>query len=161
MNPFLQGAAASRATGSPGRAELSYLCGLCYCLLRGEEAEGEGSSQGAVSVQSCQLTAHHNPFDLPSPPGTAAKCSLYFLTLTRMGDLMVMVVEENLWETALAQCWVPGLTPLGLFQRGSRDLPSPSRTPGCSVQCLLLLPFLLQPRLLLESALLHSLRNCC
>lgn len=131
----------------------------CVTASRGEEGEGKGSSQGAVSVQSCQLTAHHNPCALPSLPGTAAKCSLYFLTLTRMGDLMIMVVEGSPWETAVAQCGVPGLTLLGLFQRGSPDLPSPSRTQGCSVQCLLLLPFLLQSRRPLESAVLHCLRT--
>lgn len=63
-------------------------------LFRGEEGKGEGSSQGAVSDR-CQLTAHHNLFALPSPPGTAAKYSLCFHTLNinymRIGDLIVRI----------------------------------------------------------------------
>lgn len=68
-------------------------------LFRGEEGKGEGSSQGAVSVL-CQLTAHHSLFALPSSPGTAAKCFLYFRTLninyTRMGDLIVRIMVTPL-----------------------------------------------------------------
>lgn len=64
-------------------------------LFRGEEGKGEGSSREAVSVR-CQLPAHHNLFALPSPPGIAAKYSLYFRTLNitykRMGDPIVRIM---------------------------------------------------------------------